>query len=72
MRQIEVTDEMIRAGVEAFGHLCPMDIAFPVGGEEVAVEAALRAALRVRDGAAQPYLATHKAPKASRRAPSRR
>ena len=45
--EIEVTPAMVEAGVVALARLCPMDDAFPVGGEEVAVEAVLKAALRV-------------------------
>ena len=43
--EIEVTDAMIEAGVLALASVCPMDDAFPVGGEEIAVAVVLRAAL---------------------------
>lgn len=46
--EIEVTPEMIEAGARALREQCPMDFAFPVGLEEIAVEAVLRAALQVR------------------------
>ena len=42
---IEITDAMIAAGVRALASACPMDFAFPAGGEEIAVEAVLKAAL---------------------------
>lgn len=41
----EITPAMIEAGVHALSLRCPLDIAFPVGGEETAVEAVLSAAL---------------------------
>ena len=41
-----ITPGMIKAGVEALAANCPMDLAFPIGGEETAVEAVLHAALR--------------------------
>lgn len=41
----EVTPEMIEAGVAALLRLVPTDVAFPVGGEEEAVAAVLRAAI---------------------------
>ena len=40
-----ISPEMISAGVFALQSHCPSDLAFPVGGEEIAVEAVLRAAL---------------------------
>lgn len=48
----EPTPAMIEAGVEALKGACPMDLAFPVGGEETAVEAVLRAALLAAKSAA--------------------
>jgi hypothetical protein len=42
-----ITQEMVSAGVFALRGLCPFDFAFPVGGEDDAVEAVLIAALRV-------------------------
>ena len=42
--EIEVTPQMIRAGVAALSLRCPLDVAFPVGGEEAAVEDVLLAA----------------------------
>lgn len=45
---IEITEAMIRAGVFALSGLCPLDIAFPIGLEDEAVEAVLRAALEAR------------------------
>lgn len=38
-KPIEITDEMVEAGTHALKRYCPFDIAFPVGGEEAAVEA---------------------------------
>lgn len=46
--EIEITDEMIAAGVDALAVNCPMDDAFPIGGEEDAVLAVLEAALKVQ------------------------
>lgn len=43
--EIEITPEMIEAGVSGLSTACPLDVAFPVGGEEIAVEAVLRFAL---------------------------
>jgi len=44
--EIEITPEMIEAGVSALVTHCPKDFAFPVGGEEDAVRAVLKAALQ--------------------------
>lgn len=46
--ELEITAEMISAGVSALRGLCPFDFAFPAGGEDDAVEAVLKAALRAR------------------------
>jgi len=46
--ELEITAGMISAGVSALRQLCPFDFAFPVGGEDDAVEAVLKAAWRVR------------------------
>jgi hypothetical protein len=46
--EIEITPEMVSEGVFALAKLCPFDFAFPVGGEDEAVVAVLRAALAVR------------------------
>lgn len=48
--EIEVTPEMIEAGVSALRLQCPFDVAFPVGGEEEAVLAVLSSALSLRRG----------------------
>ena len=48
--EIEITEEMIAAGVFALSGKWPFDVAFPAGGEDEAVEVALRAALAVRPG----------------------
>ena len=45
---IEITPEMIRAGVDALRLFCPFDLAFPHGGEEDAVEAVLRHSLETQ------------------------
>lgn len=42
----KITPQMIEAGVEALALHCPVDRAFPVGMEEIAVEAVISAALR--------------------------
>jgi hypothetical protein len=44
---IEVTEEMVKAGVSALSIICPLDLAFPNGREEEAVEAVIRAALEL-------------------------
>ena len=46
--EIEVTPEMIEAGVAALKLECPTDLAFSIGLEEIAVEAVLKAALQAR------------------------
>lgn len=48
-REIEITEDMIAAGVAALAKLCPLDVAFPVGGEGTAVAAVLLAGLQVQD-----------------------
>jgi hypothetical protein len=45
---LTVTDEMIEAGVRALAETCPIDVAFPIGGEREAVEAILKAAFERR------------------------
>lgn len=42
--EIEVTPAMVEAGVLALASLCPLDVAFPVGGEQDAVRAVILAA----------------------------
>ncbi len=46
--EIEITPQMVEAGVIALSSHCPIDVAFRLGGEREAVEAVLRAALEVR------------------------
>ena len=46
-RSCVVTPQMVSAGVFALQQVCPFDVAFPVGGEDAAVEAVLNAALKV-------------------------
>lgn len=48
--RIQVTAAMVAAGVHALSQRCPLDVAFPVGGEEIAVEEVLTAALAVAAG----------------------
>ncbi len=43
-----ISSEMISAGVMALRGLCPFDVAFPIGGEDEAVEEVLKAALAVQ------------------------
>ncbi len=45
-----ITPAMIEAGVAALARLCPVDVAFPAGGERDAVEAVLKAALQAGQG----------------------
>lgn len=45
--EVEITEEMVSAGVFALSQKCPMDFAFPAGGEDEAVEAVLKAGLEV-------------------------
>lgn len=47
---IEVTPAMIEAGVRALRLLCPVDLAFPVGGEDEAVRVVLEAGIAARAG----------------------
>jgi hypothetical protein len=47
--EVEITAAMFSAGVSALRRLCPFDFAFPVGGEDDAVEAVLKAAWRAHD-----------------------
>ena len=44
---IEITSAMVEAAVLALSELCPMDVAFPVGGEDEVVRAVLLAAYQV-------------------------
>ena len=46
--KFEITAGMISAGVSVLRGLCPFDVAFPVGGEDDAVAAVLKAAWRAR------------------------
>lgn len=45
--ELGITQEMVEAGMAALHGYCPMDVAFPVGGEDDAVRAVLRAAFLV-------------------------
>lgn len=45
-QSVTVTPQMVQAGVSALAAVCPMDLAFPIGGEESAVKAVIEAALR--------------------------
>ncbi len=51
---IEVTPAMIEAGVRALRLLCPVDLAFPIGGEDEAVRAVLEAGIAARAGSSAP------------------
>ncbi|HYC74088.1 hypothetical protein, partial [Brevundimonas sp.] len=46
--EIEITEAMIEAGVDALSRLIPMEEAFRLGGEEAAVAETIRAALAAR------------------------
>jgi hypothetical protein len=63
--EIEVTKAMIRAGVAALAQLVPMDETFPIGMEEDAVEAVLRAALEEARGIRSEPQASYPNPKAN-------
>ncbi len=47
-----VSPAMVDAGLMALARICPLDVAFPVGGERDAVEAVLQAALQSTAAAA--------------------
>ena len=53
-RPVEITPAMIEAGVRALARACPLDLAFPIGGEEGAVEDVLTAALALASVALRP------------------
>ena len=55
--EIEITEEMIEAGVAALSRLIPMEEAFRLGGEEEAVAETVRAALAARRGTCRGSLA---------------
>lgn len=55
--EIQITPQMIEAGIRALSRHCPIDVAFPIGDVETAVREMIEAVFQERQESGSTHLA---------------